>query len=63
MNVLIEELAADNGVKYINPASALKNSNGVLPDEASSDGIHLNKKYCKIWLTYIIDNVFSEEAE
>lgn len=63
LNVRIEKLAADLGVHYINPASALKNSEGVLPDDAASDGIHLNKKYCKIWLTYIIDNVFSEVTE
>lgn len=63
LNVKIEQLAADEGIHYINPASALKGPDGALPDNAASDGIHLNKKYCKIWLTYIIDNVFSEEAE
>ena len=63
LNIKIEKLAADYNINYINPASALKNSNGVLPDDAASDGIHLNKKYCKIWLTYILDNVFSKEAE
>lgn len=63
LNVKIEKLAADYGIHYINPASALMNSDGALPDDAASDGIHLNKKYCKIWLTYIIDNVFSEVNE
>ncbi len=63
LNSKIEKLASDYGIRYLDPASALKNSDGVLPDEAASDGIHLNKKYCKIWLTYIIDNVFSEVSE
>ena len=63
LNVKIEKLALDYGIHYINPASALMNSDGALPDDAASDGIHLNKKYCKIWLTYIIDNVFSEVTE
>lgn len=63
LNVKIEKLASDYGIHYINPASALMNDNGALPDDAASDGIHLNKKYCKIWLTYIIDNVFSEVTE
>lgn len=63
MNSRIQQLAADSGVYYISPATALKNSDGALPDDAASDGIHLNKKYCKIWLSYIIENVFSGEIE
>lgn len=60
LNVKIEQLAADEGIHYINPASALKGPDGALPDNAASDGIHLNKSYCKIWLTYIIENINEE---
>lgn len=61
LNVKIKKLAADKGIYYLDAASALKDSNGVLPDEAASDGVHLNKKYCKIWLTYIIETLYGEE--
>ncbi len=57
MNLKIRQLAADKGVQYIEPASALKNTDGVLPTDAASDGIHLNKKYCKIWLTFLIEHI------
>ncbi len=57
INVKIRQLAADKGVQFIEPSSALKNTDGVLPADAASDGIHLNKKYCKIWLTYLIEHI------
>ena len=56
LNKKIEKLAADKGVHYIAPAEAMRGSDGALPPEAASDGIHLKKKYCEIWLNYLIEN-------
>lgn len=53
MNEKIRQLAADEGVNYIEQPPYLKNSDGALLSEAASDGIHLNKKYSKIWLEYL----------
>lgn len=53
MNEKIKQLAADEGVNYIEQPSCLKNSDGALLSEAASDGIHLNKKYSKIWLEHL----------
>lgn len=57
LNEAIKQLAKDEGVHYINPAAAMTDSQGFLPDEAASDGVHLRKKYCRIWLNYLADNM------
>lgn len=56
-NLLLKELAQQKNVKYIDPASALKNSAGCLPDEAAADGQHPNKRYCEIWADYLRKNI------
>lgn len=55
-NKLIQEVASEKDVKYLDVASALVNSEGYLPEEASTDGIHVDKKYCEKWLEYLKNN-------
>lgn len=55
-NDLLKEMAKEKNVKYIDVASVLSNNNGDLPEEASSDGVHLNKEYCIKWLDYLKKN-------
>ena len=43
-------------VKYLDVQTVLVNSEGYLPEEASSDGIHLGKSYCEKWLEYLKNN-------
>ncbi len=57
LNSKIKALADAEGIYFIEPSKALMDIDGKLPDEASSDGIHLNKKYCKKWLNYLVENV------
>jgi len=52
VNEAIKQLAKDEGVRYINPAASMTDSQGFLPD-----GVHLRKKYCRIWLNYLADNM------
>lgn len=52
-NVLLKKLAEEKNVYYLNVQDALINENNVLPDDAATDGIHLNKKYCVKWLEYL----------
>lgn len=56
LNEKLKQLAKDQNVHYIEPSRALKGTDGTLPPEAASDGIHLNKSYCKIWLNYLAAN-------
>ena len=60
-NSLIKDMCERKGVIYVDITSALVNENGYLPDEASNDGIHLNKLYCRIWLKYLSENYTSKE--
>ena len=56
LNEVIKEAAQNTGVTYLDINSQLKDSSGSLPLEASTDGIHLMKDYCMIWLKYLADN-------
>lgn len=52
-NVLIKKLAVKTGCTYLNVAEVFTQSNGCLPDNLSSDGLHLNAAGCKRWLQYL----------
>ena len=43
-NKLIKEVANEKNVKYLDVQSVLVNSEGYLPEDASTDGIHIGKK-------------------
>lgn len=57
LNEKIKQLAADEGVHFIGQPSCLKDSSGALKPDAASDGIHLNKKYSKIWLSSLAEEI------
>lgn len=47
-------------VIYLDVASAVTDSEGYLPEEASSDGIHCNADYCKRIIQYIRCNTYTK---
>ena len=51
-NRLIRQLAEEKGVYYLQVADAVQ-VDGVLPEEATTDGVHLVPAYCKKWLEYL----------
>lgn len=55
-NVAVKAAAENCGVQYLDVASALVDENGCLPEEASTDGIHLVKDYLLKWLDYLVEN-------
>lgn len=55
-NKLIQEVAKEKNVTYLDVKSALVDGNGNLPEEASTDGIHVDKEYCEKWLNYLKNN-------
>ncbi len=55
-NQLIKEVAEEENVTYLDVKSVLVNKDGYLPEEASTDGVHIDKKYCKKWLDYLKNN-------
>ncbi len=55
-NQLIQKIAIDENVTFLNVGSALADKNGNLPEEASTDGIHVEANYCEKWLEYLKNN-------
>lgn len=55
-NELVKQVAADTSTAYLDVASVMKDENGSLPLDASTDGIHLLKEYCEKWLDYLTEN-------
>lgn len=53
MNGLLRDLAERKSVYFIDVPAELYDSTSSLPEEASSDGIHLNLKYDRIWADHI----------
>ena len=55
-NKLIQEVAKEENVTYLDVQSALVDNQGELPEDASTDGIHLDVEYCEKWLDYLKNN-------
>ena len=55
-NKLIKELANKKKIKFIDLVPIITDEKGNLPENASSDGIHLNKEYCLKWLDCLKNN-------
>ena len=55
-NTLIKAMAEEKGVVYLNVAESVADENGFLPQDAATDGIHLKKSYCALWLEYLKNN-------
>lgn len=49
-NEYLRLLAAEKKVTYVPPTAALFDNNLMLLDKASTDGVHLNNEYCKLWV-------------
>lgn len=56
-NTLLQEMAEEKEVYFVDVAKAVEDENGVLPEDAAVDGIHLKKDYCKKWLQYLETHV------
>lgn len=55
-NKLIKEMADRKNIQYIDLVPVLADEYGNLPEDASTDGIHLNKEYCLKWLDCLQNN-------
>ncbi len=52
-NGMIESMCASTGAIYVPNPSELFDAEGYLPAEASSDGVHMNLQYDRIWAAHI----------
>jgi len=56
------EMALQKKVFYLDINSTLKDSNGQLPEEAATDGVHFKKEYYMKWLDYLRNHAVSVEG-
>ena len=56
-NDLIIQMTKEKRVHFLNVKEGLEDSKGCLPEDASTDGIHLNAEYCQTWMDYISNHV------
>ncbi len=56
-NELLQKVAKDEQVYYLNAAEALTDEQGELFSDASVDGVHLNKNYCQKWYAYMKNHI------
>lgn len=59
-NSMIKKMADEKNIYYLNIQESMINQNGILPDDAATDGIHLNKKYCEKWFEYLKNHAIGE---
>lgn len=62
-NDLIKKMAEEQQVIFLDSADSVADEHGILPEAASTDGIHLTKDYYQRWFEYIKLHMFDEIEE
>ncbi len=57
INGIIENIASEQGCKFIDCGSSVRGTDGYLPDNYSKDGTHLFKQFDIIWARYVAENM------
>ncbi len=58
-NKLIKEMAEEESVNYLDLNEVLTDSTGSLFADASTDGLHLNQRYCLVWKDYLFKHTLN----
>ncbi len=56
-NGMIAQIAAEEQVYYLDVGASVMGEDGTLPEEGSTDGIHLKRDYYKRWYEYLKNHV------
>lgn len=59
-NEKLAALAARKQVIYLNPGEVLADETGILPADATTDGIHLNGTYIRRWADYLYSHTVAD---
>lgn len=60
-NELVVEIAENEGVHYLDVASAIKDETGCLPEDSNGDGMHFGTQYYNKWFDYLKTHTVTEE--
>lgn len=61
-NDLMRKTAREKNVVFLDLYSAFVDGDGELPAEASKDGVHLRKDYCRQWMDYLRTHTVSHDT-
>ena len=61
-NAIYPQLAVEHQVVLLDVAGGLTDENGLLPAEATTDGVHFTKAWYQKWLTYLTEHTVDPEA-
>ena len=59
-NELLMQMAGDEEVYFVNCAEAIKDENGELPAEFTTDGLHFRGEYYNKWIDYLKEHTVPE---
>ena len=59
-NEKLAALAARKQVVYLNPGEVIADETGILPADATTDGIHLNGTYIRRWADYLYSHTVAD---
>ena len=60
-NAIYPQLAAEYQVAFLDVADALTDESGLLPADATVDGVHFTKAWYQNWLAYLMSHTVSPE--
>lgn len=61
-NDIMKQVAEEKRVAFLDLNPEFTGADGQLPEDASTDGVHLKKAYCKAWLEYLKTHTVSYET-
>ena len=61
-NDIMKQVAEEKQVAFLDLNPEFTGVDGQLPEDASTDGVHLKKAYCKAWLEYLKTHTVSYET-
>lgn len=61
-NAIFPQLAQEEHVILLDVATALSDENGILPADATVDGVHFTKAWYQKWLAYLMEHTVDAEV-
>jgi len=62
-NQMLYEIAQQTGVYYMDDYTALSDSNGYLPSDVTSDGVHFTSAHYGLWFNYLLTHYIPVKAD
>jgi len=61
-NALLRQLCIDRKIVFLDPSEVLTDENGILPADATSDGLHFTRPWYEKWLAYLMHHTVTPSS-